>query len=154
MRRLVVIVAAVVLVSAIGVAIQPRWSLVAQTDAGVIGCWRVVPGDRFTISFTHSMYGGFVRETWEIDADGTVHRADFVTENAASAEYYAVDGRVERTSDGFRVVADPVSQNELIFRVNQRGSHWLYLDDRRVHLADLVQPSAQMRIGVESRSCR
>lgn len=109
--------------------------------------------DVVQLQFTHSMYGGYVRESWRVTPARQLDRVRFVTENAAAAEYYATDGSSFRAEDGFVVPGEPLLQSELIVRVNSRGNHWLTVDDESIHLAEELQASTQVRISVESGSC-
>jgi hypothetical protein len=91
-------------------------------DGTVIACAPARPGTLVTVKYTHSMYGGFVMETWAV-ADEMLDRQRILTENAAAAEYYAWDGRVERVGNAFEVVTDPLQVEELVIRVDQIGQH-------------------------------
>lgn len=137
-----------------GISRQPTLSLTATTDTGTaLVCERVRPGTPVVLTFTHSMYGGSVRETYVATADGTLTREKIVTANAAAAEYYATDGRVERTSDGYRVIAPPFATRTLVIRVDARGAHWLTVGPATFRLADRVTEPTQVRIGVAAAGC-
>ena len=64
------------------------------------------------------------------------------TDNAAAAEYYATDGRVERTATGFAVIAPPLTVDALPIRIDQIGDHRLRVGNEEIALADRVDGSA------------
>lgn len=114
-------------------------------DGEVLACQRVSPGTAVTLRFTHSMYGGDVTETWLADGD-MLRRQSIVTDNAAAAEYYAWDGRVERHGDRFEVLAGPLSVAAIAVRVDQIGRHRISIGTTTHDLAAMVDGSAQVWI--------
>ena len=119
---LMILLAAVALAGALA---QPVTVLRAVTrDGDVLVCRTIGAGDPVTLVFTHSMYGGEVRETWRV-ADGGLARDRIVTEREAAAEYYATDGAVEWAEDGFVVVSPPLEVEALTVRVDGIGRHRL-----------------------------
>ena len=142
-------VVTLVAIALISLAVQPVTVLrVATHDGGTLVCRRVAPGDTVTLVFTHSMYGGEVRETWRVEGD-RLARVAIETDNAAAAEYYATDGDVERTGDGFEVIAPPLATDTLPIRIDQIGDHRLRFGDDSVSLADRVDESAGATISIE-----
>ena len=122
-------------------AFQPVTRIrVVTIDSEVLACRQVAPGDTATLVFTHSMYGGEVRETWRV-GDGALERVAIETDNAAAAEYYATDGRVERTTTGFAVIAPPLTVDALPIRIDQIGDHRLRVGNEEIALADRVDGS-------------
>lgn len=111
-----------------------------------LSCVTLSPGDTVTLSFTHSMYGGFVRETYALDDDGRLDRQRIVTEHAASAEYYATDGRVRQAPDGYEVIAGPFATDELVIRVDGIGNHRLRVSELDWPLFEILGEPAQVRI--------
>ena len=133
---------------------SPQQILQARGESGeVIACAVVNDGDVVQLQFTHSMFGGYVRERWQVTPDGRLNRVRFVTENAAAAEYYATDGSSYEADDGFVVPGDPLQQPELVIRVNNRGNHILTVNDAEWHLAEITQGSTQVRISIDTGSC-
>lgn len=133
---------------------SPQQVIRVETANGdLLACTRVDAGDVAQLQFTHSMFGGYVREQWEITPDGQLNRLRFVTENAAAAEYYATDGASYQADDGFVVPGDPLQQPELIVRVNNRGNHVLTVAGNEWHLAEMVDESTQVRIFIDTGSC-
>lgn len=154
MVRIGVLLAVVLLLMVpILVVTQPR-SLQVQTTTGrLVWCAPIEPGDTVQLQFTHSMFGGYVREQWYATAANQLQRERFVTENAAAAEYYATDGTSYRADDGFVVPSDPLLESELIVRANSRGNHVVTVNGDAVHLADVLPQSTQVRISVQPESC-
>ena len=129
-------------------------SLQVRTSTGeVVWCTSVDRGDIVQLQFTHSMYGGYVREQWQVTSGNQLERVHFVTENAAAAEYYATDGSSYLAEEGYVVPTQFLVRQELVIRVNSRGNHVLTIDDRSVNLAELLITSTQVRISVEPESC-
>lgn len=149
-----VLVAALLLIMVPALISSAPQSLQVHTNIGeLVWCVPVREHDTVQLQFTHSMYGGYVRERWTIAPDNTLLRVRFVTENAAAAEYYATNGTTYRADDGYVVPVEPLWRSELVVRVNSRGNHVLSVDDQTVHLTDLLPQSTQVRITVEPETC-
>jgi len=150
LRPLITLLVGVVLA---GGLLQPVTVLQAGTDDGdLLTCRHVSAGAPVTLIFTHSMYGGEVRERWRVVGDGLV-RERIVAERAAAAEYYASDGAVEQMEDGFVVVAPPLAIEAPTVRVDQTGQHRLRFDDGgEVSLAEQVEGSAPVVIEIRQRT--
>lgn len=133
-------------------AAEPRVVVVETGGGRPLLCHDARSGSLVTVSFTHSMFGGYVREQWRVTDDNQFRRTRFVTENAAAAEYYATDGRITSSADGFVVEGDPPIEGDIVVRVDRRGDHWLEIDGARWHLAGMVGQSTQVRISVTDRS--
>lgn len=130
--------------------LQPALLLrVTTADGGTVICSRVAPGTAITLEFTHSMYGGFVRETYGMSHDGMLERERIVTANAAAAEYYASDGRTRHVEGGHEVLAATFITDELVVRVNDRGNHKLSINSTSYRLTETLPESTQVRIHVE-----
>ena len=133
---------------------SPGTSLQVHTAEGTrIWCQSVHPHDTVQLQFTHSMFGGYVREDWRVTPDNNLARSRFVTENAAAAEYYATDGTSYKAADGYVVPGGPLKESELVIRVDSRGNHVLTTGDRSIHLAGELQQSTQVRVRIEPESC-
>lgn len=132
----------------------PSRSLQVHTSTGaLVWCSPVGQNDTVQLQFTHSMFGGYVRENWKVTPGNQLQRSRFVTENAAAAEYYATDGTSYQADDGFVVPGDPLQQPELVVRVNNRGNHVLTVGENNVHLAEVLPYSTQVRIAVVAEDC-
>lgn len=129
-------------------------SLQVQTETGtIVWCATISRSDIVQLQFTHSMFGGFVREQWLVTPSNDLERVRFVTENAAAAEYYATDGTSYLADDGYVVPGEPLQQQQLIVRVNTRGNHVLTVGEHRVQLAEELKESTQVRISIEPQPC-
>ena len=94
----------------------------ANAETGAVLFCRPLPGrESVSLVFTHSMYGGDVREEYAAGGDGRLRRVAMTTANAAAAEYYAYDGAVTRVGDRFRVDTPPASFAEVVVRVDRVG---------------------------------
>lgn len=132
---------------------QPRSLQITTSTGNRVWCVSVQPADTMQLQFTHSMFGGYVREQWSVTPGNKLERIRFVTENAAAAEYYATDGTSFRADDGFVVPGDPLVESELIVRANSRGNHVVSVNGDAVHLSDALPQSTQVRISVQPESC-
>lgn len=140
-------VAVVVLVGSLLIRVSVVY--VTAGDRHIV-CEQVEDGTPVILTFTHSMYGGFVRETYRTNRD-SLTRTGIVTENAAAAEYYAWYGEVKSTTDGYEVVAPEVEMGELPVIVDQIGRHRLQIGDRTIDLAALLPETTSIVISVQQR---
>jgi hypothetical protein len=128
-------------------ALQPVSLLrVESGEVELVICARVDAETPVTLTFTHSMFGGDVTETYVVDRDGALVRQRIVTGNAAAAEYYATDGRVRPVTEGYEVLAGPFSTDTLVIRVDETGDHRLVVGSSAWRLFDMFGEPAQVRI--------
>jgi len=147
-RAIAGLVLAVVLVS--GVGLTPVAILrVTSPDRAIATCSVVRRGDTITLIFRNSMFGGDVRETFEVSGDQALMRTRVITENAASADYYAWDGRVLPVEGGFQVVVPPQPFADLTIRVDQVGRHRLRIGDREIALFSQLQDSRSTAVRLD-----
>jgi hypothetical protein len=114
-------------------------------------CLPVTEGDAISLVFTNSMFGGFVRETWVVDG-GTLRRMAFVTEKAASAEYYAWDAPIEVVDGGYQVGAAPLTLDAIPVLVDAVGQYRLESGGRAIDLSGKVEEPTSVVITVETGS--
>lgn len=153
-KRIAVLLGALLLLMVPMLMTSPQKSIHVRNESGAsVWCGPAKTYDVVELQFTHSMFGGYVKERWLITPDNRLDRDRFVTENAAAAEYYATDGSSYRADDGFVVPGEPLQQSELVIRVDSRGNHYLRVDNHTIHLAGIVHESTQVRISVESGNC-
>ncbi len=138
---------AVVLVSGVGLTPVTVFRVMSP-DRAIATCGAVRRGDTFILIFRNSMFGGDVRETFAVTDDLSLLRTDVITENAASAEYYAWDGQVVPVDGGFEVVVPPQAYASLTIRVDQVGRHRLRIGDREFALFSEIPGSAAARLYV------
>lgn len=154
MKRVAILLGLCILMMVPTLMASPQKSLQVRTgDGELMACLAVDTDDMLQLQFTHSMYGGYVREQWQVTPGGQLSRIRFVTEHAAAAEYYASDGSSYKADDGYVVPGAPLQQPELVVRVNNRGNHILTVDGETLHLAEMIPGSTQVRIFVDSGSC-
>lgn len=154
MRKWVVVIGALVVLM-LPALLQPTgpWLQLRTGDGELVSCLAVRPGDTVTLQFTHSMYGGYVRETWVVTPENQLKRDRIVTENAAAAEYYATEITPVRAADGWEVPGEQIELPKLVVRVNQRGNHQLWIESRSIPLHTLVPGSTQVHLSVEPDTC-
>ena len=131
-------------------AALPSPKIVAtDLDTGVVVLCRPALED-LTLAYTHSMYGGEVREVFVGGDDGRLRRLEMTTANAAAAEYYAYDGRVLLDADGFRVVVAPLTLDTLPVVLDRVGQHRLRFTDTEVALTEAGDEPVQATLDVGS----
>jgi len=146
MRTRAVLAAILVAVMLTTALLQPVSLLRVETGEGeLVACARIDADTPVTLTFTHSMHGGFVRETYTVEDDRLV-RQRIVTEKAAPAQYYATDGRVRQGPDGDEAVAGAVSTDELGGRIDAIGNHRLDAGATRWQLFEIFREPVQVRI--------
>lgn len=144
-----VIVAAVLLT---GVLLAPvRLVRVADGDGRTLACARTGRDATITLAFTHSMYGGDVREMYRPGAGDTLRRTGIVTDNAAAAEYYAWDGQVRERDGRYEVIVPEATFATLPFRIDHIGNHRLEVDGQAWNLAAMVEEPTQAWLSVVTR---
>lgn len=134
-----------------GLALTPITLVVVSGEHGPIACARTTVASEITLTFTHSMYGGDVSESFRRGENGTLDRTAILTDNAAAAEYYAWTGEVRTVGDRFEVVAPPASFTVLPFRIDHIGNHRLTVDGRTWHLAEGIEGTEAAVLALESR---
>ncbi|MBA3413695.1 MAG: DUF1850 domain-containing protein [Chloroflexia bacterium] len=143
-------IAFVALLAIAPVATLPTPTIVASDlDTGTaVLCRSAVEG--VTLAYTHSMYGGEVREEFGAGAEGRLRRLAMTTANAAAAEYYAYDVGVERVGGRYRVDVPPREFAEVVVRVDRVGAHRLLAGERVVDL--VATAGAGHRVALEVRA--
>ena len=122
-----------------------------ETGAALF-CRPLLGQQRVALVFTHSMYGGDVREEYVVGADGRLRRVAMTTANAAAAEYYAYDGAVARVDDRFRIEVPPVSFDQIVVRVDRIGEQRLAWDGGAFDLLAATGDSVPVRLSGERRT--
>lgn len=154
MRKLALLIGGLVLVMLPATLSSPAYSVRVRVESGnLVFCFPAHRDSQMQLQFTHSMYGGYVRESWSITPTAKLSHERMVTENAAAAEYYATHGTSFLADDGYVVPTDALTLRELVVRVNARGNHTLTVGDESVNMAELLATSTQVRISVERESC-
>jgi hypothetical protein len=134
----------------IGVAAMPSPVLLVTSASGAIDiCLPLGTSEPVILTFTNSMYGGEVREQFEI-ANGHLVRTRFVTENAASAEYYAWNAAIEVMDDGYEVKVPPESFAFVPVLVDTIGDYRLVAGDEEILLSDMVTEPDSTKISIKT----
>lgn len=113
-------------------------------------CQKLATGGSIELSFTHSMYGGLVTETWRPEGPALA-RTRMFTENAAAAEYYAWDGRIQPAPDGYEVIASPARTTQLRVMVDDLGNHHLRIGSQTWSLTSLLDTPVPITISVSQQ---
>lgn len=117
-----------------------------DTGDHVVVC-RPFPSDGVTLVYTHSMYGGDVRERFVPDGR-SLRRVEMTTANPAAAEYYATTASVTRVDGRYRVDAPDATYGEIVIRVDDVGSHRLVVGDETIDLLALTGQAHRVRLDV------
>jgi hypothetical protein len=117
-------------------------------DSGdrVVLC-RPFPADGVTLVYTHSMYGGDVRERFVPDGR-SLRRVEMTTANPAAAEYYATTVSVTEVDGRYRVDAPPATYDQIVVRVDDVGRHRLVIGDEMFDLLALTGQAHRVRLDV------
>lgn len=151
-HRVQVAIGVVAIVVLDGLLMTPV-TLVAVTGEAdhTMVCERVARDSTIALTFTHSMYGGDVTETYRPTGSATLLRTSILTDNAAAAEYYAWDGAVARTGERFEVMVSDQEFDAIPVRVDQIGKHRVTIDGDMFDLAAMVDGSAGVRLALVTR---
>jgi len=123
---------------------------VADRHGTVLLCARTPASSPLTLTFTHSMYGGDVSETY-VASGGDLRRTGIQTDNAAAAEYYARDGAVGAVDGGYQLLVPEVTVPMLPFVIDDIGRHRLIMEGATWDLAGMVDGPTPARLSVVSR---
>ncbi len=97
-----------------------------------------------TLAYTHSMYGGRVRETFVVEGSGRLLRVDFRAARAAAAEYYAYTAPIRHEGEWYVVDIPSVELAELPVEVDGVGSPTLQVGGKEVSLLEEVGSEGRM----------
>lgn len=144
----------VALIAVIPYLATPTLALVATDgdDGRVVLCREIQDGDRIVLSYTHSMYGGDVREEYAATRDGQLRRRSMTTAIAAAADYYAYTAGVVPEGDRYRVDVPPASFRELVVRVDRVGKPHLTVGSETVSLLAALGDDHRARLAIERRA--
>ncbi len=152
MSRTTIAIGLVAIVVMAGLAMTPVTAVtVTAEDGQAIVCMRVDRESTIALTFTHSMYGGDVTETYRLTDSATLLRTSILTGNAAAAEYYAWNGAVRVHGERFEVVVPDQEFTALPVRVDQIGQHRLTVDETSGDLAAMVDGSEGVRLSLVTR---
>jgi hypothetical protein len=121
----------------VGCAAAPRTHVVAEAQGEVIAALPLGRGERFSLTYRHSVLHAPAREEFTAAPDGSFRLTAVVSPDEAVLDYYAVPG--ERTWDEGRWrldLADPPAFRELPLIATARGGRTLVAGQRRAALTD------------------
>jgi hypothetical protein len=132
-------------------AVFPRHDMVVVrvtdlADGRQVLCRQMPVGGEVVLTFTHSMYGGDVQETFIPMPDGRLRRVEMTTANEAAAEYYAYDASVTRVDGRYRVDVPSEVYQDLVIHVDHVGHHRLTVNGERIDLLRRVGDGREIRL--------
>ncbi len=116
----------------------------------VILC-RPFPPEGVTLVYTHSMFGGDVRETF-VPSGQSLRRVEMTTANGAAADYYAFTVDVTRVGDRYRVDVPPEDFQEIVVRVDDVGNHRLIVAGETIDMVAAAGNAHPVRLDVVRES--
>jgi hypothetical protein len=93
-----------------------------ETGDRIVLCRAVEHDDEFVLAFTNSMYGGDVRETYEVTRHGMLRRVAMHTAHPAAADYYAFTADVIPEGDLYRIDLPEAEFPEIAVRIDRVGA--------------------------------
>ncbi|MDQ3045174.1 MAG: DUF1850 domain-containing protein [Chloroflexota bacterium] len=123
-----------------------------QTEGGIVLCFVPRRDEPFTLSFTHSMFGGEVRETYTLTTDAKLQRQEITTANLAAAEYYAYTAGVSQAGERYRLELPAATFDRLDVLVDEVGHHRLSTAERRVDLLAVTGDGHHVELQAQSLS--
>jgi len=141
-----------VLLLAASLLVMPTTALAVtdRTEGGLVLCLVPRRHEAFTLSFTHSMFGGDVRETYSITSDARLQRQEITTANLAAAEYYAYTAGVSRAGARYRLDLPVAMFDRLNVLVDAAGQHRLSSGSKSFDL--LVATGNGHQVELQARS--
>lgn len=143
------LVAALVLLL-LGRGAQPSMLVVDETGDRILSCRALGPLERVVLVFTNSMYGGDVRETYQVTWQGALRRVAMHTAHPAAADYYAFTADVIRDGDLYRIDVPPAEFSEIAVRVDRVGAPRLIVAEGELDL--LTAAGNQHRVLLAGRA--
>lgn len=116
-------------------------------DGRLLARWPVVDGQVLTLTFTHSMYGGDVREDYRVDPrQGLVLVS--VTARQAALDYYALP--VSTGTGEYRTAVVERPLGVIRVRADRIGQHRLTYGDYEMSLVEAAGDEVAVWLGVGS----
>ena len=141
------IVAAVALLLA-GAA-MPNVVVYDVTGDRVLLCRAVEHDEVIVLAYTNSMYGGDVREIYEVTRNGMLRRVAMHTTHPAAADYYAFTADVIPEGDLYRIDVPATEFPEIAVRIDRVGAPRLIFADGEIDL--LAATGNQHRVILSGR---
>jgi hypothetical protein len=133
-----------------GILLTPSQRIVVRSgDESIEICRRIPDGERVGLTFTNSMFGGDVRETY-VAAGDSLTRVGFWTEVAAAAEYYAWTRPIDIADGGYEVAVPDESFASVPVLIDEVGNYRLVVADEEFGLSGMVDSPVSIVLEVES----
>ncbi len=118
---------------------------VRADDGSVLARWPLVGDQALVLTFTHSMYGGDVREVYRVDAQRGLTLVE-VTARQAALDYYALP--VAAGTGEYRTAAVERPLGAIHVRADRIGQHRLAYGDRQLSLVEAAGDGVAVWVGV------
>lgn len=130
----------------------PRLTVIDDTAGRAILCRPVAHGERVTLAFTNSMFGGDVREEYELTRRGALRRVAMRTAHPAAADYYAHTASVIQEGEMFRIDIPAAEFETIAVRIDQVGKPRLIFRDQELDLLTVAGNQHRVILGAELAS--
>jgi hypothetical protein len=130
----------------------PRLTVFDDFTKAPVMCRSLDHGERVVLAFTHSMFGGDVREEYVITRQGALRRLAMLTEHPAAADYYAHTADVTRDGDMYRIDVPAAEFEEIAVRIDRVGKPRLIFGDQELDLLAATGNQHRIIIGAELSS--
>jgi hypothetical protein len=118
-----------------------------QSQNKTIGCWPIMPGQRFSFMYVHSVQKTPVYEDYMLDPTGRVLLVETRVQSFGYGMPKPVQGENYELKDGFYVIRfDGRNVGKLLIRVNFIREMKITLEDREVDLRRIGQAGDLIRI--------
>ena len=146
LRRWFLLILIAILIAAGGVYLSGEILLLelVNTDRSQSVLMRIDPGDRFSITYLHSMYREPVTEEFQADRDGVVLKG-VRTKSSAVQEYYRFEDRRD-----FHPLT--VKLGTLFIRVGEGEGQALIVRERTIVFSEVGERGDRIRLKVKSIS--
>ncbi|OGO41677.1 MAG: hypothetical protein A2Z04_04340 [Chloroflexi bacterium RBG_16_57_9] len=149
-KKWMVVLALVVLAGLAFLGVRPAPAVEVRTaDGRVLARWPLVEGQMLALTFTHSMYGGDVREVYRVDAQRDLTLVE-VTARQAALDYYALP--VSTGTGEYRTATIERPLGAIWVRADRIGQPRLAYGDRRISLVEAAGDGVAVYVGVAQLS--
>ncbi|MDQ3693074.1 MAG: DUF1850 domain-containing protein, partial [Chloroflexota bacterium] len=125
----------------------PRLTVVDDTAGTAVVCRSLAHGERVTLAFTHSMYGGDVHEEYMVTRQGRLRRVAMRTAHPAAADYYAHTANVVREGEMYRIEIPVAEFAAIAVRIDEVGRPRLIFRDHELDLLTATGHQHRVIIG-------
>jgi|GEM_PF-1715670 len=145
-KKLRVVLALTVLAGMAILGVRPAPAVEVRTaDGRVLAQWPLVEGQVLALTFTHSMYGGDVREVYRVDAQRGLTLVE-VTAQQAALDYYALP--VSTGMGEYRTASVERPLGAIWVRADRIGRHRLAYGGQQLSLFEAAGDGVAVCVGV------